>query len=241
MSASIERGNTQDGVNVEVIRSLQRIYPDSTASFSILDLPAGQGSFLRAVRSYFKNSQIKGVDLFADPYPDIAPHFTRGSSANWDFAENKKFEVISCISGVMCFDNVNHLFEQASSHLSTGGHFMVTNDNILTVRDRLSFLFLGRIRRFRKIYRVDEGNWNVMLIQALWKLYRSHGFQVESVTYTSRRPEDHLLWPLAVLIYPFEFLSLCFTKSEMPLRERIQLFPPLALISRHYVMVGKKK
>lgn len=234
----IERGNTQDGVNVEVI---DRLRDRAGSEFALLDVPSGRGSFLRAVRGLFPKAHVLGVDLFEEPFPDVREFFVRGSSADWSFAAGKKFDVITCISGVMCFDNVSDFFKQASAHLNPGGQLVVTNDNVLTVRDRLSFLFFGRVKRFRKIYRETEGNWNILLIQALWKLYRQNGLEIESVRFTSRRLEDHLLWPLALLIYPFEFLYLCALKSEMPLRERLRLFPPSALISRHYVMVGIKK
>lgn len=234
----IERGNTQDGVNVEVIAQLGA---RAGSEFSLLDVPSGQGSFLRAVRGMFPKSRVHGVDLFEEPFPDVREFFTRGSSADWSFAAGKKFDVITCISGVMCFDNVSDFFREASAHLNPGGQLIVTNDNVLTVRDRLSFLFFGRVKRFKKIYSATEGNWNVMLIQALWKLYRQNGMELQSVRYTSRRLEDHLLWPLALLIYPFELLYLCTLKADMPVRERLRLFPPTALISRHYVMVGMKK
>lgn len=233
----IERGNTQDGVNVAVIDHLGA---RADEPFSLLDVPSGQGSFLRAVRGLFPRARVHGVDLFEEPFPDVREFFTRGSSADWSFAAGRKFDVITCISGVMCFDNISDFFRQAGAHLNPGGRLIVTNDNVLTVRDRLSFLFFGRVKRFKKIYAAGEGNWNVILVQALWKLYRQNGFTLTAVHYTSRRPEDYLFAPLALVLYPFELFHLCTLKSELPLRERLRLFPPSALISRHYVMVGVK-
>ena len=237
MQIQIEKGNTQLGVNAEVFRHLDH-KPES--DFALLDVPCGQGSFLRAVRDHFPRAKIQGIDLFEQPYDDIKEFFVRGSSADWSFAEGRKFDVITCISGVMCFDNVSDFFQKASMHLNPGGRLIVTNDNVLTIRDRLSFLFLGRVRRFKKLYSETEGNWNILLIQALWKLYRLNGFEVRDVEYTSRRGEDYLLAPLILVLYPIELLSLWLTKSPIPLKMRLKLFPPWMLISRHYVMVGIK-
>lgn len=237
MQPTIEKGNTQLGVNAEVFRHLG---VQEKPGFAILDIPCGQGSFLRAIRDHYRQAQPQGVDLFEQPFEDIKEFFVRGSSADWSFAQGRTFDVITCISGVMCFDNISEFFEKASAHLNPGGRLIVTNDNILTIRDRLSFLLLGRVRRFKKIYSETEGNWNVMLIQALWKLYRQNGLEVLDVQYTSRRGEDYLLAPLILLFYPIEFLSLCLTKSTMPFGMRLKLFSPWMLISRHYVMVGVK-
>lgn len=50
-----------------------------------------------------------------------------------------KFDLVLSVSGVMEFDNTLQFFEQCKNHLNVGGMFLVSNDNLMSVRDRLSF------------------------------------------------------------------------------------------------------
>lgn len=233
----IPRGNTQVGVNAAVIQELRS---RNFNPLSLLDVPCGDGEFLKTVGKFFPESQVLGIDLHSEPQPEIKKFFIRASGANWPIAPEQKFRVITCISGVMCFDGLPTLFSSAEKHLEEGGLFIVTNDNIITVRDRLSFLFFGRLKRFAKLYSPEEGNWNVVPIQALWKLYITHGFEIQKIQYTSLRWEDFLFAPLAAIIYPLEIFYLMMQNSKLTMKERLSLFPFSALLARHYVMVGLK-
>lgn len=235
----IEKGNTQIGVNASVINLIEKRF-STDKKIKLFDIPCGAGEFLRSFKKIYSNAEILGQDLFADPVPEIKPYFLKGDAK--DFSKiNESFDVITSISGVMVFDNIAGLFQNVRNHLESNGYFIVTNDNILTIRDRFSFLLFGRLKRFKLLYAKDEGNWNVILIQALWKLFIQNNFELEEVIYTSMRTEDYLLIPFAILIYPFQLLYLLTAKSEMPLSLRMKLFPFKALIARHYVMIGKKK
>lgn len=58
-----------------------------------------------------------------------------------------KFDLVLSVSGVMEFDNTLQFFEQCKNHLNDGGMFLVSNDNLMSVRDRLSFFWLGKFRQ----------------------------------------------------------------------------------------------
>lgn len=234
----IEKGNTQIGVNKCVISLIQARFSQEK-KFKLLDIPCGSGEFLRSFKKIYSNVQVQGQDLFAEPVNEIKPYFLKGDAK--DFSKvDRPFDIITSISGVMVFDDITGLFQNASENLNPEGYFIVTNDNILTIRDRFSFLFFGRLKRFKLLYSKDEGNWNVILIQALWKLFMQNNFKLEDVKYTSIRAEDYLLIPVAVFFYPIQLLYLLTAKSEMPISLRLKLFPFISLIARHYVMIGKK-
>lgn len=234
---SIERGNTQDGVNKEIIQFLLSL---QKPELKLFDLPCGDGTFLKNLKSFLPQAQLKGADLYATPRAEIAAHCVKAASSDWSHLKGQSQDVVSCISGVMCFDNASEVFQQASQHVKTGGFLIVTNDNVLTVRDRLSFLFFGRLKRFKKLYTSTEGNWNVMLIQGLWKLFQQNGFQLKEVRYTSLRMEDWFFLPLAILLYPLELGYLVSQKSELSIRERRRLFPFKSMLARHYIMIGER-
>jgi hypothetical protein len=236
-AVDIERGNTQKGVNQEIIRFLTANHIKPNSAF---DLPCGDGPFLRNLTKVFKNIKIKGQDLMATPTKDIEKFFNRAGSDDWRFLENEKVDLITCISGVMAFDNLTDYFQKAQNHLNPGGHLVVTNDNLFTVRDRISLLLFGRFKRFVSLYKPNEGNWNVVLPQAIWKLYRNNNFKVVKIQYCSLYVEDLIFLPLAVILYPIQFLYLMSQKSEMTMKERYQLFPFQVMLCRHYIFYGQK-
>ncbi len=236
----IEKGNTQKDVNKSIIRFLTGYYPNTSDLKSVFDAPCGQGEFLRSLKRFFPNTHVEGQDLFASPLPEIAQNFLRGDLRNTFLNKTDKFDVITCISGVMVFDHVSGFVEKAEKHINPGGLLIVTNDNVLTLRDRLSFLFFGRLKRFKLGYSVQEGNWNVMLIQGLWKLLRMNKFEVLKVEYTSFYAEDLVFAPVALVLYPLWWLYIRFSKGEMDQKTRRELFPLSSLLSRHYIIYARK-
>lgn len=237
---SIEKGNTQIGVNQSVISFLVEEDKKGRRISSLFDLPCGQGDFLRAVKRFFPGIRVRGQDLFEMPHADIAQDFIRADAKDFTRIQGEKFDVITSISGVMVFDDITGLFERCGRHLKPNGLFILTNDNILTIRDRFSFLFFGRLKRFKLLYSPMEGNWNVVLIQALWKQFISHGFKIEKIEYTSLRFEDYLLFPFALCLYPIQALYLLMAKGEMDMQTRFALFPLKSLIARHYIIFARK-
>lgn len=238
---SVEDGNTYRGVNRAILRFLWdwNVHAPIT---SVLDAPCGQGEFLKGVQQTFPQARLAGQDLFADPLPEIAHAFRRGNqSEGFTGIEGQTFDVITNISGVMVMDGVLAILNRTRQHLLPGGLLVVTNDNILTVRDRLSFLFLGRVKRFKLLMRPSEGNWNLLPIQSLWKLLRTNGFKIRKVEYTATFKEDWLFLPLALLIYPIWWLSFAFKKGEMDGATRRQLFPFKALLARHYIFYTQRE
>ncbi len=237
--STIPRANTQIGVNQTVIRTLESAM-DFSKPKTLLDVPCGNGEFGRFLKKSFPNLKVIGVDVLAETSEKIIRLNKMTAAEFFQTNKKEKFDAITCISGVMCFDGIYNLFESFQNSLNSNGILIVTNDNTMTVRDRLSFMFFGSFKRFKLLYANNEGNWNVLLPQAIMMLFRRNNFQNISVKYTSIYPEDFLFMPLALLIYPIFLVNLILMKSEMPLGTRIMLFPFRSLIARHYVISGHK-
>lgn len=236
-TVKIEQGNTVAGVTAYVIESLRRLKPDLA---SLFDLPAGEGHFLKAARAYFPKAKLQGADAFAPSLPEVQDLILKIQANEWT-PEASSLEAVTCISGVMCFDNLDVLFAKSATALKPGGLFVVTNDNVLTVRDRFSWFFGGHPKRFRLMYGNPERNWNLVLPQALYGFFDKHGFEKVEVRYLSARSEDYFFLPLALALYPFQFLYLMlYRKTKHSLREKLQLYPFKAMICRHYVLIGQK-
>lgn len=237
----IPKGNTQAGVLKTIFTLLQssKFINRWSVPIEVLDVPCGKGEFLTTFQRIFKQSRGTGIDLFAQPSREFVGDFYRSDMRNWSDLGDKKFHLITCISGIMQCDDVMGFFEKASKHLLPGGMLIVTNDNVVTVRDRLSFFLFGFVKRYRKFFDQEEGNWNLVLPQGLLKFYRSHGFQDVKVIYCSTRFEDWIFAPIALPFYCLDFVYLCFANSKMPKEDRKMLYPFKSLIARHYIFAGK--
>ncbi len=233
----VETGYTQRGVNKAIFSYLlnNKIEPKS-----ILDMPCGEGHFLKSFKQFFPKCEIHGQDLYTNPLPEIRDCFAKKDVKDWSLYENKKFDGIFSISGVMVHDNIEGFIKSSYDHLEQNGFLLITNDNILTIRDRISFLLLGRFRRFKNIFSENEGNWNLLKIQSLHMLLRRSKFKIESIQYTSIYPEDYLLLPIALILLPLHLLYLWSLKSDMPFKDRYAKFPLSAFLSRHYIIVARK-
>lgn len=243
LGLKIPRGNTQKNVNKVVVTQLIHHYSQQKKLSSVqhLDLPCGEGQLAKALTEVFPTAQVTAVDLFTNVPAMPRVQFSRMGVADFlSDAEPEKFHSISCVSGVMCFDGLPELFQYSSNCLKSGGLLVVSNDNVLTVRDRLSFLFFGELKRFKILYKTHEGNWNAVLPQALFMFFERSGFKNIQIQYTSFYVEDLLFLPLAILLFPLMILRLALARTHLPFQQRMALFPFWSLMGRHYVMSGIK-
>lgn len=234
----IPKGNTCDGVNRAVIEHLLAAPQDLTRA-RVLDLPCGTGGFLETLRRFFPEAVVRGADVMAPPeatdwaQADLSRAFTLFAPL--------KFDVITSISGVMEFDNTRLFFESCAQHLAEDGLLLVTNDNTFTVRDRLTFLCFGKVRRFHLLVAPGDPTWKMIPVQNLVRSLEDAGFTIESIRYVSAQPKDWMLWPLAAIIWPWQWAHVRFRRSTVPFSLRRAMFPFRALICRHYIVAARRK
>ncbi|OYZ12796.1 MAG: hypothetical protein B7Y39_18865 [Bdellovibrio sp. 28-41-41] len=234
----VPRGNTQKGVNETVVRLLSENV-DFTVPSVLLDIPCGAGEFARYLQSSYPRLKVVGVDIIK--HPDVNFEFHQMEAHTYlKNVSPESFNVITCVSGIMCFDQIRDLFACFHGALNSSGLLIVTNDNFMTVRDRLNFIFFGCFKRFKLIYNNNEGIWNILPPQALAMHLRRNNFKNIRFEYASVYMEDWPLIPLALIVYPFFLTYLILLKSDLSIRERLNLFPLKSLIGRHYVVVARK-
>ncbi|MFM7750848.1 MAG: class I SAM-dependent methyltransferase [Opitutaceae bacterium] len=236
-SRRVPRGNTCEGVNAGILAHLATLPADWNGA-RFLDLPCGRGEFMAAVRETYPGAEVKGADLAADDgRPDLRK--TDLSQPFRVFPEIT-FDVVTSISGVMEFDNTLQFIRSCREHLRSDGLLIITNDNILTTRDRLSFLLLGRVRRFKLYSAPGEPTWKMVSIPNLVRGLEDGGFAIEKIFYTSARPKEWLFLPVALLLWLPLWLHL---RREENLRRNAilaQMYPFRSLVCRHYVVVARK-
>lgn len=235
----IPKGNTQKNVSKEVFKIL-RSAVDFSSPVTLLDVPCGDGSFGKHVKSTFPETRVIGVDRFCDVSSKDIEFYKLGAHTFFETHPLENVNAITSISGVMCFDGIERLLSHFHTSLKNEGLLVITNDNVMTVRDRLHFLIFGHFKRFKLIFSKHEGNWNLLLPQAIFMLMERHDFKNITVKYASFYVEDLFFLPLALIIYALFLPYLLLSKSVLPLRTRLMLFPFKMLIARHYIVSARK-
>lgn len=238
---AVPRGNTQKHVTRKVLRYVLE-QSGLAATSRVLDAPCGAGEFLRLLTHHWPAATLTGCDILPAT-PDLAGLRYQQVDLSQPFdlsAPNERFDLITSISGVMSFGNTHAFVTSCARQLRPGGQFVVTNDNVLTVRDRLSYLFTGRVRRFKLLFEPHESLSNLVQHQELKRLMEIQGFRIRTVLYTALYVEDLLFLPLALLLYPGQWLYLRGLKNSTDQQLRRRLFGFKSLLYRHYVLVGEK-
>ena len=230
--AKIERGNTVAGVNETIIKLLVSLDTDF-ANQNLLDVPCGEGEFIRALKNYFPLARVAGADL-KPPRENSGDFFSIDARRSFEFPAEKKFSVITCISGVMEFDNTLSFFEQLKNSLSEQGLLIVTNDNLLTVRDRLLYLFFGRTRQYKSFIGLSQPTWKQLSLQNLRRILWEADCEVREIHYA---PVSHKEWIWLPLALPLYFLQRLYLKTSEKSSELNETLPLASLLSRHYVLV----
>lgn len=236
----IPRGNTVGGTNREIIKYLLSSGKDFVGKY-FFDIPCGSGDFLRAVKNFFPQSVTVGGDLHAPP-TDF-PHKFLKIDAQREFAPEtqKKFDVITCISGVMEFDNTLSFFERLRENLNENGLLIVTNDNLLSVRDRFLYLLFGRYRQYRLFISNESPTWKTISLQNLIRLLYDSGFEIIEIKFVPPKLNEWIWLPLVLPLYITQMLYLLFAEKGISFSEKLKLYPFESLLARHYFIVCRGK
>jgi 2-polyprenyl-3-methyl-5-hydroxy-6-metoxy-1,4-benzoquinol methylase len=234
----IERGETQRNVNYTVLKNLFGRIP---ADAKVLDLPCGSQLFLGYLKELYPSADLTGADIMEPEKKEGIQFVKMDLTKEFEMPRQEQFDLISSISGVMMFSNTQSFIENCCARLKKDGLFVVTNDNSMTIMDRMRYLLFGRVRMFSPIYEDHEAVTQNVPVMELVRLLRTNGIHVEKIQYTSFYRRDLLFLPLALLVYPIQYLYLMRIKSSLPNKIKAQAYPFAHLLKRHYVIIGKKR
>jgi SAM-dependent methyltransferase len=231
---AIPRGNTCHGVNRAIVEHLLGGERDLSRA-AMLDVPCGDGALVMTLKRFFPKAEVEGADLTVPGGGERAWFHAVDASRAFQLPGRRR-DVICCVSGVMEFDNTRQFFESCRRHLADDGVFIVTNDNVVAVRDRLAYLALGKTRRFERFPAPGRPTWKSIPLQNLLRILHDAGFAVRSIRYAGAKPKDWLMLPLALLLWPGQWLHATLAKSDLPRSARREMFPFRSLICRHYLV-----
>ena len=236
---NISRGETQKNVNYRVLQLVLQKF-DKKNPLIVMDLPCGSAIFLEYLRKLFPEATLYGADI-KDITRQPEVHFVKMDlTKDFALASEKKFDLITSISGVMMFGNTLRFILNCSERLKKDGTFIITNDNSSTIIDKLAFLFLGRHRIFKPVYEDSEGLTQNIPIQELCRLLRTNGLTIEKIVYTSFYLKDIIYAPLAILVYSIQWLYIRTYKTNLPPHLKWQMFSFKHYFCKHYIIVARK-
>lgn len=236
----ILRGETQKNVNYETLKIIAQEFSEKSA-MRVLDLPCGQMLLLRYIRTLFPKATLCGIDIVKPAYQEDIRFLSMDLSKEfWVLPPEEKFDLVTSISGIMMFGNTASFIANCAARVQQKGVFIVTNDNSSTIMDRLAFLFLGRYRIFKLLYEDAEQLTQNISIQELCRLLRINGFSIEKIKYTSFYLKDIVYFPIACLVYPFQWLYTRTHKTSLPSELKWKMFPFKQYFCKHYIVVARK-
>jgi hypothetical protein len=86
----------------------------------------------------------------------------------------------------------------------------------------------------------DQPTWKVLSIYSIVRILQDAGFDIREIRYVPLRWKDWLWLPLALLIYPVQYLHLRRANHPMPMALRQAMYPFQSLLSRHYIIICEK-
>jgi 2-polyprenyl-3-methyl-5-hydroxy-6-metoxy-1,4-benzoquinol methylase len=235
----IERGETQKNVNQRILHHLVGKI-NRNHVFKGLDLPCGSMLFVEYLNKVFPDASIIGADLQRPSKASSHQYIQMDLAKDFLLKPEEKFDVITSVSGIMMFGNTLNFVSNCVRHLQKGGTFIITNDNFRTIKDKLSILFLGRDRLFKLIYEDTEEVTQQVPIQELVRLLRVNGMTIDKIEYTSFYLKDLIYLPIAVLIYPIQFIYLLRYKTTLRATLIQAMFPFKHYFCKHYIIYANK-
>ncbi|MEP7076408.1 MAG: methyltransferase domain-containing protein [Acidobacteriota bacterium] len=229
----IPRGNTAPGVNRTVIDYLSTKIDRATQA-AVLDVPCGNGEFIAAVTTLFPGLTAVGVDIAP---PDREGFVKADLSSSEELKFETRFDVITSISGVMEFDNTLNFLRRLREIIADDGLLIVTNDNLLSVRDRVLYFFSGRFRQYPMFIADDAPTWKILPLQNLMRILRDAGFETAEIRYVPAKWTEWFWLPIALPIYLSQNLAFALGRDAVPYKEKAARYPFVSLFSRHFILI----
>lgn len=236
---TIPRGNTSRGVHQAIIEYLLQS-EETFEGKAMLDIPCGEGSFISSLRLFFSKARLYGSDLQKPRILEESAFYQVDANHPFTVFPGTTFDCIFSISGVMEFDNTLQFFSQCRHHLKDGGLFIVTNDNMGGIRDRLSYFWFGKPKQYSLFVTQNQPTWKIIPLSNMLRILQDAGFRIQVIRYVSLRWKDWLALPLALLIYPIQLLHMRCANTSIPTTLVHEMYPFRSLLSRHYFIVCEK-
>lgn len=235
----IPKWNTEINVNYNIIKWILK---NNFKNLKILDIPSWDADLVKIIDKIDNNIIKKWILLDKYIFPkNISSKFLY---YNYDFSEvwkiNEKFDLIFSVSWIMEFDNISFFIKNLRNLLNKKWKIIITNDNIISLKDRILFLFFWKVRRFRLFLEPNQPTYHNIPIQEIYKYLIENNLKLLDVKYCWYKKSDILFFILFFYLYIPQIIYIFFKKSYIPVKNRYKLFSIKSLYSRHYIIFAEK-
>ena len=176
----IPSGCTCRGVARAIIEYLLQSGDDADGK-TMLDIPCGEGALISSLRLFFPKAVVRGCDVRMPKTVSPDDFSTVDASRPFTVFPGTKFDFVFSVSGVMEFDNTLQFFARCRDHLRDGGLFLVTNDNVVAIRDRIAYFWLGKVRQYQLFVTQGQPTWKVIPIHNMVRILQDAGFRIREI------------------------------------------------------------
>lgn len=186
MAAKQSPKNVKDIVLKKTI-SMVKKFNDQGKVPVIMEIGPGKGYFLNELMKELRLKDLECVIESGDIEPDqmlLDNIEVNVFNAQNEFGLKKKYDLIISVELVEHIENPFHFIREIAKSLNPNGEVLITSPNILSIRSRLRFLFIGRYDYFRRPYneyRLNMGHVNPINPVQLNYILRKNGFSRKSV------------------------------------------------------------
>lgn len=228
------------------LHSLAISYLSERPKGQILDIPSGPGYLIKEL----KRTGFDGVAAEIDPELHVFKELNYKKvdmSLTFPFGD-KTFDYVVSIEGIEHIENQFSFIREVSRVLKSGGEFVITTPNVLSLESRFKFFVSGFHSLASKPLSYDKENIffehiNPIDLHYLYFMLKRSNFDIKTLT-TPRYRKGSLMFYR--LFYPFIYLftyASCFSKPKS--EKNRELFKLLIskqnLTGSHTVVIAKKK
>jgi SAM-dependent methyltransferase len=223
---------------MRIVRDI--VKQDGCVGQTILDMPAGNGQFSKALRE-------DGFDVTSGDINEEMPNYVyvNMESACLPFSDHT-FDWVICMEGIEHVISPANLVSELCRITKPTGRVIITTPNVQSFYSRLKFLFTGVLYMFEPETTrhpngqlVDRGHISPMTFPALCYLFAEHGFDVEQVSGDKFKRKAYL--PLYALLGIINALNVWRRKQKHPEVESYRFMNQREmLMSRSLITCWKK-
>ena len=215
------------------------------AAFAHLDIGAGEGQLIAALKAAFPNVKSQACDYHIERFPlkDVPVRRVDLNREALPFAE-ASFDLVTCSEVLEHLENYHQLLREAARTLKPGGLLVVTTPNVLNMQSRIRYLTAGFPVLFgplslsgEEVYSTDSHINPIPCFYLAHSLLGEAGFDQIQISHDKTQKTS---LALLALFWPFPFVFWAwFWRRELK-KGHIGANRALVLAHRSYkILVGR--
>lgn len=211
--------------------------PAGTAEKCILNIRCGDLGLLRSLRESLPHADVRGCHSAAAPQTEPRNLVCVDPVGAFQEFTERRFDCILSVSESEKIEEMQQLLENCSAHLNDGGLLVMSNINLVAIRDQIFNVLFSRIWRWSMHTSPKTPASKIISLGDLMRMLSEAGFRVREVRYMASGLGDWLWLPFALLTYPMQLLCIRLTRNPMAVWQKRRMYPFGSLLCSHYLVI----